>query len=306
MRAISRARTCTWACLLSGAWLLRQGSALGQAQTTTPELTRILDRAAQYVLAYGQQLTNVVAEEECRQTYVPTELVRITRAGVLFVTLPGPVPWAAFRDVWEVDGNKIRDRQDRLLRLFRDSPATARERARAILEESARFNLGPVHRTLNIPTLALLFLAHENQYRFAFARKGERSFHGTKVAEVAFTEHVRPTLVAGDTSAGAPVKGSVWIDPERGTVVKTDAEYDIDPLDEHHRSRARIVTEYRRDPKLGILVPDRMQEIYQSVVPAAGGGSGVATVEATTRYSGYLRFSVTIEETVTGVPRKPQ
>jgi len=169
------------------------------------------------------------------------------------------------------------------VRLFRDSPATARERARAILEESARFNLGPVHRTLNIPTLALLFLHRENQDRFAFERKGERSFHGTKVVEVGFTERVRPTLVAGDTTAGAPVKGSVWIDPERGTVVKTDAEYDIDPLDERHRSRARIVTEYRR-------------------VPASGGGFGVATVEATTRYSGYLRFSVTIEETVTGLP----
>jgi len=248
----------------------------------------------------------VVAEEECRQIYEPTQLVRITRAGVLFVTLPGPVPWAAFRDVWEVDGNKVRDRQDRLVRLFRDSPATARERARAILEESARFNLGPVHRTLNIPTLALLFLHQENQHRFAFELKGERSFHGTKVAEVGFSERVRPTLVAGDTSAGAPVKGRIWIDPERGAVVKTDAEYDIDPLDPNHTARARIVTEYRRDPKLSILVPDRMQEIYESAVTGSGGDSAVATVEATTRYSGYLRFSVTIEETVTGVPRNPQ
>jgi hypothetical protein len=274
------------------------------------ELTAILDRAAQYVLAYGQELTNIVAEEECLQIYAPDDparkTVRNVRAGVLFVTLPGPVPWAAFRDVWEVDGNKIGDRQDRLLRLFRDSPATARERARAILEESARFNLGPVRRTLNIPTLALLFLHRENQYRFAFQLKGERSFRGTKAVEVAFSERVRPTLVAGDTSAGAPVKGSVWIDPQTGTVVKTDAEYDIDPLDQEHRPRARIVTEYRRDPTLRIFVPDRMQEIYQSVVATGGGGFGIGTVQAATRYSGFLRFSVTTEETVTGLPHKPQ
>jgi len=283
-------------------------STLGPATAATPELAAILDRAAEYVLAYGQELTNILAEEECRQTYAPNDpvrqIVQTIRAGVLFVTLPGPVPWVTFRDVWEVDGRKIRDRQDRLVRLFSDSPATARERARAILEESARFNLGPVRRTLNIPTLALLFLHHENQYRFAFQLKGERSFQGTKVMEVAFSERVRPALVVGDTVAGAPVKGSVWIDPQRGTVVKTDAEYDIDPQDQYHRSRAHIVTEYRRDPTLRILVPERMQETYESLVATEGGGLGVALVKATTRYSGYLRFSVTTKETVT--PQEPQ
>jgi hypothetical protein len=315
MRAISRVR-CASVCLLSIGWLLRQGSVVGLAQTSTPpevplqvELTAILDRAAEYVLAYGQELTNIIAEEECRQVYAPNDpvrqIVRTTRAGVLFITLPGPVPWATFRDVWEVNGNKIRDRQDRLVRLFRDSPATAHEGVRAILEESARFNLGPVRRTLNIPTLALLFLHHENQSRFAFELKGDHSFHGTKVMEVAFSERARPTLVVGDTGAGAPVKGSVWIDPQRGTVVKAAAEYDIDPLDEDFRSRARIVTEYRPDATLGILVPDRMEEIYESLVATGGGGFGVALVQATTRYSGYLRFSVTTQETVNGLPHKP-
>ncbi|HXB57663.1 MAG TPA: VWA domain-containing protein [Vicinamibacteria bacterium] len=285
-------------------------SSLGPVTAATPELTAILDRAAQYVLAYGQELTNIVAEEECRQVYAPGDLdrqvVRTIRAGVLFVSLPGPVPWATFRDVWEVDGNKIRDRADRLVRLFRDSPATAHERARAILEESARFNLGPVRRTLNIPTLALLFLHHENQYRFAFQLKGERSFHGTKVRDVAFSERVRPALVVGETGAGAPVRGRLWIDPQQGTVLKTDAEYDIDPLDPYHRSRAHIVTEYRRDPTLRIVVPDLMEETYESLVATGGGGLGVALVQATTRYSGYLRFSVTTEERVIGLPHKLQ
>ena len=167
---------------------------------------------------------------------------RNTRAGVVFVSLPGPIPWATFRDVWEVDGNKISDRQDRLARLFRESPATAPERAQAILAESARYNLGPVRRTMNIPTFALLFLHHENQYRFAYRLKGQQTFHGTKVVEVAFRERVRPTLVAGDSSAGAPVKGSAWIDPETGAILKTDADYDFDPWDRSHRSRARIIT----------------------------------------------------------------
>jgi hypothetical protein len=123
--------------------------------------------------------------------------------------------------------------------------------------------------------------------------------------EVAFSERARPTLVVEDTGAGAPVKDSVWIDPQGGTVVKTAAEYDIDPLDEYQRSRARIVTEYRRDATLGILVPDPMQEIYESLVATGGGGFGVALVQATTRYSGYLRFSVITQERVNGLPQKP-
>jgi hypothetical protein len=48
-----------------------------------------------------------------------------------------------------------------------------------------------------------------------------------------------------------------------------------------------------------------MEEIYESLVATGGGGFGVALVQATTRYSGYLRFSVTTQETVNGLPHKP-
>ncbi|HEV7500536.1 MAG TPA: hypothetical protein VGQ33_11060, partial [Vicinamibacteria bacterium] len=298
----------------------------GAATKMTPELAALLDRAAQYVRAYGQDFSNVVAEQECQQIFEPDDpgrrAVRNTRGGAFFVTLPGPLPWATFQDVWEVDGNKIHDREERLGKLFLEAPGAGRERARAILEESARYNLGPVRRTVNIPTLALLFFHPDNQRRFVFELKGRQSIQGTTVAEVAFRETGRPTLVSGDTSEGAPVKGRAWIDPEHGTVLKTDAEYDIDPLDHNHRSRARIVTEYRREPTLGMLVPDRMKETYQSllatgallkVVPNAHTRSkdvqeesGVLTVEATTRYSAYHHFEVTTDEKYMAAPKKPQ
>jgi hypothetical protein len=111
----------------------------------------------------------------------------------------------------------------------------------------------------------------------------------------------------------------VWIDPEHGTVLKTDAEYDIDPADSYHRSRARIVTEYRREPALGILVPDSMNETYQSLVAEDPGRrvlpgahtrsdkedqTGVLTVEATTRYSAYGRFEVSTDERYATPPKK--
>jgi hypothetical protein len=100
--------------------------------------------------------------------------------------------------------------------------------------------------------------------------------------------------------------------------MKTDAEYDIDPLDTRHRSQARVVTEYRQEPRLGLLVPQRMEETYTSPAPgtapalAALGEDGIVkdareeirvlTVEVSTRYSAYRRFGVTTEETY----RKPE
>jgi len=294
------------------------------APAVPPELAAILDRAGRYVVAYGQAFSNIVAVEECRQTLRTDDLskraVRATRAGVFFVTLPGPLPWVTFRDVWEVDGSRIGDRGERLLRLFRDSPATARERARAILEESARYNLGPARRTVNIPTLALLFLHPDNRGRFAWELKGRPSARGAGLAEVEFVERGRPTLVAGDTGAGAPARGRVWIEPQEGTVVKTDARYDLDPHDRYHRSGARVMTEYRAETGLGLLVPDRMTESYTSLAPPAPGRvlpdaharasdpeeeRALLVVEASTRYSGYRRFDVETEETYTAAPKDP-
>jgi VWFA-related protein len=275
----------------------------------SPELAALLDEAARYVLAYGHELSNVVADEESRQVLRsddPTKrILRNIKAGAFFVTLPGPVPWATFRDVWEVDGSKILDRSERLARLFRDSPGTAARSAKAILEESARFNIGPPS-TVNIPTLALVFLHPDNQRRFEFELKARSSVQGTSAVEVAFHERTRPALIQGGTTAeGAPARGRFWIDPDRGAVLRTDVTYDTDVLDDEHRSEARVVTEYRQEAALGILVPSAMKETYRWP-PVEGPRfqdfrnpqkeSIVITLEAETKYSGYRRFEVTTEE----------
>jgi hypothetical protein len=64
-----------------------------RAQTPKPELAAILERAGQHVVAYGQELTNLLAEEECVQTYAPGDpvhqVVRDIRAGVLVAAPAG-------------------------------------------------------------------------------------------------------------------------------------------------------------------------------------------------------------------------
>jgi VWFA-related protein len=254
------------------------------------ELASLLDRAAHYASSYQNDFSNVIAEEDCHQVvHVPLPAPRpqrFTKATAFFVTVPSALPWATFRDVWEVDGARIRNRGPRLAQLFQGSPAAdAVTRARAILDESNRYNLGP-HRTVNAPTLALLFLLPQNQSRFDFEIKGHERLEGTMTTIVAFRERGRPTLVAGNSPEGCPAEGRMWIDPERGVVVKTDVLYNASPPE--HNSRARIVTDYRPEPRLHLWVPGKMTESYSWPLGEPS--------EATTVYSEYSRAGVVTEE----------
>src|SRR5262249_3088557 len=160
-------------------------------------LAGLLARAGEYVAAYSKTFSDLVAQEDYRQELHTQDLRsqrRYSRADLVFVDLPGVLPWATFRDVYEVDGPKVRHRSAGLERLFpgaKDDSAAAR--AGAILAESSRFNLGPVQRTVNIPTLALLFLHPDNQPRFAFERKGKGRVDGREAVELALVERARPT-----------------------------------------------------------------------------------------------------------------
>ena len=133
------------------------------------DLVPVLERAARYVLDYEQAFHDVAAEENYTQwaetggatmkgptlSCTATSCRRLTRADVVFVRLGGEIPWGTFRDVFEVDGQKVRDREGRLEKLFGAStPGSVAPRVRAILDESARYNIGPVMRNVNFPTLA--------------------------------------------------------------------------------------------------------------------------------------------------------
>ena len=70
------------------------------------------------------------------------------------------------------DGTPVRDRQERLSRLFEQpAPRAPSTRRHASSRESARYNIGAVERTLNTPVLTLLFLQADQQPRFQFARE---------------------------------------------------------------------------------------------------------------------------------------
>jgi VWFA-related protein len=270
------------------------GSIEDRKGVATP-LATILERAGQYVLRYEETFRDLVAEESYRQ-WGPNlkagfgQVARTLRSDLVFVRIPGPLPWGTFRDVYEVDGQKVRDRERRLERLFFAPKASDYEQAQAILNESSRYNLGRAYRNVNVPALGLLFLRPENQRRLAFKRKNTRTIAGFPTVEVAFEEKSTPTLVHDRWGNDVPASGRFWIDETRGAVLRTEIEYDLE-TDKATREpdqweRGLVSTEYRREASLGCFVPDAMTELYNYW--------GIGRIDAVARYANYRRFEVSV------------
>ncbi len=290
------------------------------AKAPDPALVAVLERAGRYVVDYEDKFRNLVAEEAYSQTaVVPGKQVnridystgrtlvgdtyqeRKTRADLVFVRLAGDIPWGLFRDVFEVNGAKVRDRDSRLERLFVHASASALEQARRILEESARYNIGGAARTLNLPTLPLVFLYPRNQFRFSFQAGARRRIAGFEALEVRFEEISRPTLVTDATGGDLPAKGRFWIDPSRGGVLKSEVVFRFEP----RLAEGSIETEYRPQPRLGIWVPYEMKEDYRDL-PYAPRPIFHAPTHATARYSNFRQFTVRTDEKAALPPPAPE
>lgn len=247
------------------------------AQTPPPALDVILARAARYVADYQKRLQGIVAEELYLQSYSTMRIEgasargrgriisesRRLRSDVLLVKLGGDDWWMQFRDVFEVDRRPIRDRDQRLYQLFVDAKADARAQAQTIQNESARFNIGPVTRTINIPIMALLFLESANQQRleFTIGKTGNvkrfKALAGEEqIAVLEFDERGPGTMVKGADSKDVPSHGRIWLDHTTGRVLRTElVTQDMD-------LRASVDVTYKAIPSIDVLVPGEMRENY--------------------------------------------
>lgn len=201
----------------------------------------------------------------------------------LLVQVPGE-GWLPFRDVFERDGKQVRDRQERLSSLFlNNSSRSAFDQARAIMNESARYNIGNVSRNINVPTLALPFLLAENHKRFSFkAGKKDEDEPGTVIE---YKETARPTFISTTNGRDLPVSGRYWLDERDGTVLKTEL-HAIDTSVEAH-----IIVTYEPDAATGMRVPVRMEERYRR-------GRDPLEVRGVATYSRFRRFQVNTSEEI--------
>ncbi len=198
----------------------------------------------------------------------------------LLVKTPAAEIWIPFRDVFEVDGKPVRNRGDRLTKLFLQPPDTAIQQAQRIVGESARYNIG-LSRTINIPVLALAALRPTNQPRFTFKRGGEDKAVGPGVFVLEYREHATPTIITGLLGRDMFAHGRLWVEASTGRILRTEL------LVEDVRLRASITTRYRRDETFGLDVPYEMREEY--ILANGSRVDGVAT------YGNFRKFDVSVD-----------
>ena len=242
----------------------------------------LLDKATEQTMAFIDRFSNVVAEELYVQEMSRPRAKRTLRSELALVRYPGATQWLMFRDVHEVDGKPVGDRDQSLQRLFLEPPRSALRRAAEIAQASARHNLIDIG-TLNNPLLAMAFLQPQYRDRFRFNLAGLAKDLGPRVRTVHFQEFQRPTILRANSNSDLVSRGLMWIDEGTGRVVKTELEVG------QSRTPPEIVTLYRFDEDLGVNVPAEMRDWYPD---GSGEIRGVAT------YGKFRKFEVRTDESI--------
>jgi len=254
-----------------------------------PELDAVVARATEYLSAYLREFKNVVAEEDYTQMNMavrPPE-IRRTRSDFLLAMSPDGKSLVPFRDVFEVDGRAVRDREDRLKKLFLEySPAQATDAAARVQTEGARYNMASPRTTANVPTFPLGFLLDPTIRGFQFRRGREETVENVRVLRVDFQETGSPTAVYAAASGGdIPSTGSIWVDPLTGRIVKTY----LRAADDKASLSLEATVTYKRSDTLGLWVPSEMVETYRL--------RGYS-IEGRARYSNFRSFQVKTQQEI--------
>jgi len=273
-----------------------------------PPLQTILDRVSDYVVRYQREISGVVTEERYVQDADKSDRPFVTHreltSDLLLVrTGDGPDAYVQFRDVFDVDGSPVRDRADRLTKLFMNPSKSSKRQAAQIMNESARYNIGRVERNINVPLIALMLLDESYRSRFKYSvsieHKGtprglpkSAAFRLAADAwEIDYEETATPTVIQGDRQ-DAKSHGRVWVDPETSRVLMTEI------VNEAKTIRTTIRVSYQSEPLAGFLLPIEMRESY--VLKGR-----FYTFDGAATYSNYRRFTVNTVEQIADPKANP-
>jgi hypothetical protein len=295
---------------LSALCLVVTGSLLA-AQEPLPT-SGLTARAATYVARFAGRISGVVVEE----TYVQ-DLPQVARLGyrtslprgpihrdlksdLLLVRPAGVEAWMQFRDVFEVDGKKVRDRNDRLTKLFLEPSKTNSSQAERIVKESARYNIGDIERTINLPFFGITILDRTVQRGFSFRIDTDGTADGPALPKkpdftpppgtvvLAYQETSMQTLVRTPQGRNLPSHGRFWVRPEDGAVLMTQL------VVEDYTLSAVIHVAYRMNDDIGFPMPVAMHELYTN-------RTNQSRVEGLATYSNIREFSVKVDEDIAPV-----
>jgi hypothetical protein len=274
------------------------------AQTPPPSLGLVLRRAAAYAADFKTRLASIVTNETYVQdvdayTRIKPEVThRDLKSDLLLVRVEETGQYVEFRDVAEVDGRAVRDRDDRLTEIFLN-PKGSKGQLQRIIQESARYNIGKVVRNVNTPTLALVFLDPDYQPRFTFSISDDRTPSlanragksgdaaspnfdlSGNVMVVEYQESRSPTIIRSPEGRQMPAHGRFWLEPDTGRLLMTELIAGDGSL------KATINVSYQSEPLLGFFVPVEMRERYDAPNLVI---SGTAT------YGNFRRFQVQVDQ----------
>jgi len=298
--------------------LIDTGRDRGETTSATPAvplarpatLDALLSRGTAYVDRYSNRAVSTVAEERYVQAILDnpafdrTEALawqdgephrrglgvsarRQINADLLMVKTDNGL-FTNYRDVSAVDGKPVKDRGQRALSLFTaGGAAPAHTTLNQVAQEGARYNLGTLRRTLNVPTLPLFVLHPRHVGRFAFEPAGTETVDGVATTIVRFREKRGPTFVRTTRGDDVFVNGRLWL-ADDGRVIKTALV--VDERDTGVKVRIDVV--YRDAPNLGLLMPVEMRESYTNLP-----GDRMRSIEGRATYSNFRAFTVITNET---------
>lgn len=262
------------------------------------QLATVLARAADYVATYQQRLAAIVSEEHYRQQVILTgrpgrttgRQYRELKSDVLLVKPGDGTSWLQFRDVFEVDRKPIRDRDQRLYKLFIEAKVDRDHQVETIQNESARYNIGPLQRTINIPIMGLLFFTSGTQELCEYKRATSGNLKALAalaapedIWAVEFKEVKPGTMVRGEAGRDLPSHGRAWIDSRTGRILRTE-QVSVDTF-----VRAEVDVTYRMEEGIDVLVPGEMREKYDL-------SQRNTTITGRATYSRFRQFKVTTTE----------
>jgi hypothetical protein len=251
-----------------------------------PQVDAVVERLGAYLLDYEKKVFELVAEEEYDQWIKrrsgyggATVQKRKLRSTYFLVRLPDGQAWYGFRDVVNVDGRSVAGASRQIEQLLGERTATAYEEALALTRANAKYNIGDVYRTINIPLQTLELLLPQYRERFDFTVAGRERVRGQDAVVIRFSERSAPSLINDGFGGNLLASGRIWVEPGSGAVVRT--ELGFSGFTAPFLKDAQIRVEYQRDPRLQLLVPLEMEETY---------GLDIEVVHGRASYRNYRRF----------------
>jgi hypothetical protein len=299
----------------------------GVTQAQDPAVADVVKKVGDYVAAYGEKTSAIVGTEKYSQlvTIESQPPIRPKQLLAEFAIVRAGSGWTGFRDVIEVNGEKVEDRKDRLEKLLAEATGSEADLMR-IASENSRYNVGPISRNLGVPTAGLFFFQPANLSRFAFTKKGNKKINGIDTVELEFKETQRPTMVMRRSGADVPMEGTLWVVPADGTVVRTRLKMKnfadamalpgqqapamgapvndrvstgptrgsssaLDSMASRDlETNADIEVTYKNNPELGIWLPSDMSEQYQGPIYGFTRAPTEGRSSTKASYSGFKKF----------------